>query len=163
MKTYYKPGCWNAICSACNEELPISEFYLHSNGKPRKQCKECHYKRGQVWKKGHKEQVNQKRRSMSEEIRERSREASKDWRKRNLAYDAFRARTYRARKIQAVPNWADLDKIKEVYKNCPEGFHVDHVVPLKGKTVCGLHVVENLQYLPALENIRKRNFYEEFL
>jgi len=58
------------------------------------------------------------------------------------------------------PKWADRNKIREVYMNCPKGYHVDHIVPLKGKLVSGLHVVENLQYLTANENNRKHNKYE---
>jgi hypothetical protein len=64
---------------------------------------------------------------------------------------------YRARKLKALPLWADLDKIKEFYDNCPIGYHVDHIYPLAGKTVCGLHTLDNLQYLPAQENLQKGN------
>jgi hypothetical protein len=57
----------------------------------------------------------------------------------------------------ATPKWANLDKIKEIYMNCPKGYHVDHIIPLQGVGICGLHVENNLQYLPAIENIRKGN------
>ena len=66
----------------------------------------------------------------------------------------------RADRIQRTPAWADLDKIKEIYKNRPDGHHVDHIVPLVGKNVSGLHVHYNLQYLTAEENLRKNNSYE---
>lgn len=66
----------------------------------------------------------------------------------------------RADKILRTPSWADLEKIKEIYSKCPEGFHVDHIIPLKGVLVSGLHVENNLQYLPALDNIKKRNTFK---
>lgn len=62
-------------------------------------------------------------------------------------------------KLQATPKWADLEKIKEIYRERPEGYHVDHIIPLQGETVCGLHVENNLQYLPASENLSKGNKY----
>jgi hypothetical protein len=63
----------------------------------------------------------------------------------------------RATKLNATPKFANVKKIKEIYKNCPKGFHVDHIIPLKNKLVCGLHVEWNLQYLPAKENLSKSN------
>lgn len=71
-----------------------------------------------------------------------------------------RARIRDLRKEQAIPAWANEDAITAFYKKCPEGHHVDHIVPLNGKYVCGFHVLNNLQYLPAAENLAKSNYHE---
>ena len=67
---------------------------------------------------------------------------------------------YRAAKLNAMPDWADKEAIKEKYRNCPKGYQVDHEVPLQGKSVSGLHVPANLQHLPASENARKCNRFK---
>ena len=56
-----------------------------------------------------------------------------------------------------MPLWADRSKIKEFYKNCPKGMVIDHIIPLQGKLVSGLHVHTNLQYLTQKENSVKLN------
>ena len=82
------------------------------------------------------------------------------WQHKNPGKTAAKAAKRRAIKLQAIPPWADLEKIKEFYQNCPEGHHVDHIVPLRHPLVCGLHVSENLQYLTAEENLKKGNTWE---
>lgn len=64
---------------------------------------------------------------------------------------------YRTERKFRCPKWAELDKIEAFYAACPEGYHVDHVLPLKGEFVSGLHVLSNLQYLPNKENLSKGN------
>jgi hypothetical protein len=83
------------------------------------------------------------------------------WQRENRDKVNSTAAKYRASKIQAIPNWADLERIKEIYAKCPEGYHVDHWAPLQGSSVCGLHVEHNLQYIEAKDNIAKSNFFSD--
>lgn len=64
---------------------------------------------------------------------------------------AAKTAKYRATKKQATPPWLTKEQLKEIetiYIMCPKGHDVDHIVPLQGKEVRGLHVPWNLQYLP---------------
>lgn len=54
-----------------------------------------------------------------------------------------------------TPPGTDMAKIRQFYLNRPDNMTVDHIVPLKGKGVCGLHVPYNLQYLTLSENCSK--------
>lgn len=61
---------------------------------------------------------------------------------------------------QRTPKWANRVAIKEIYKNCPNDCHVDHIIPLNSELVCGLHVETNLQYLSVKNNIKKSNKFD---
>jgi len=70
----------------------------------------------------------------------------------------------RAARKQAFPKWANIKAIAEFYllaerKTSETGIRhvVDHIVPLQGRNVCGLHVEYNLQVLTEEENLRKFN------
>ena len=74
----------------------------------------------------------------------------------------------RAGKLNATPKWANQEAIREIYAESERlsretgvRHHVDHCVPLNGYSVCGLHVETNLRPLPARENIRKGNRFED--
>jgi 5-methylcytosine-specific restriction endonuclease McrA len=59
---------------------------------------------------------------------------------------------------QATPKWADLKEIHALYtKAALLGLVVDHIVPLRGKLVRGLHTIDNLQLLSSKENSQKSN------
>lgn len=80
--------------------------------------------------------------------------------------DKLTAKAAKRRAVQkrALPAWADLEVIAEVYRHARElsaisglPFHVDHIVPLQSKLVCGLHCEANLQIIYGPENISKNN------
>lgn len=72
----------------------------------------------------------------------------------------FRTKLQKLDIAARTPSWANLSRIREIYSKCPEGFHVDHIIPLRGSTVSGLHVENNLQYLFSDDNLRKSNKWD---
>jgi hypothetical protein len=92
--------------------------------------------------------------------RERDAESTAQWRKNNP--DKLRGLNANSKKIrrERTPPWADLSAIRQFYNNCPDGYEVDHIVPLRGKYVSGLHVIGNLQYLPEAVNRAKSNKFD---
>jgi 5-methylcytosine-specific restriction endonuclease McrA len=120
-------------CSKCNAVKSYEEYHVdnHTTDGRVGKCKDCR------------------------------KEASADYYQNNKEkYYANRAK-YRAAKLERTPKWANMLHIEEFYARCPEGHEVDHIVPLQGERVCGLHVLENLQYLTVVENRSKSNKYEE--
>jgi len=85
-------------------------------------------------------------------------------RRANLHKDAAKTARKKAAKLLATPAWADRHKIEEFYKKARQAtletgipHEVDHILPLKGEAICGLHVHNNLQILTKSENSRKKN------
>lgn len=76
----------------------------------------------------------------------------------------------KARRLQATPKWADNKKITMIYAfakymdeiNPFVKHHVDHIIPLQNKNVCGLHVETNLQILDAQANLKKSNTFKTY-
>jgi hypothetical protein len=102
--------------------------------------------------------------------KEKDNATNRRWHQENKeAAAALRAKR-RAAKIKRTPKWLtkeDYEKIKTMYglalflnETTDTEWHVDHIIPLQGKLVSGLHVPDNLQVIPAKENLIKRNKYK---
>jgi hypothetical protein len=100
---------------------------------------------------------------------ESNREASKRYRQRTPGKQCAKSAKYRARKLQATPEWANSEFeqffLQEIYHlsqlRSASGaeHHVDHIVPFVSKFVCGLHCAANLRVIPGAENCSKGNKY----
>lgn len=90
----------------------------------------------------------------------------KNWNAANKGRRNSYTAAYRQAKIDRVPPWqsaTDRLEIESIYAYCAGlresglDYHVDHIVPLRGETVSGLHVPWNLQVIPGVENMSKGN------
>lgn len=159
------------ICSNCLKEKLFSEYYKQKNGKfgLTSRCKLCHLSYNYAWAAKNPNAFLKGAKIYREKHPEKVRAANRKWRESNKDYDAYRQRERKALKKQAIPKWVSEEGkflILEVYKLAKlrtelTGFqwHVDHIVPLKHKEACGLHCIENLQVIPWIDNLKKRNLY----
>jgi hypothetical protein len=100
---------------------------------------------------------------------ERFRQTQLEHREKNVEIYRSRWAKRRARKKQAMPSWLTPDHIsqinavyaeaKRLEKETGIAYHVDHIVPLAGKIVCGLHVPWNLRAIPGDKNLRRPRIY----
>jgi hypothetical protein len=72
----------------------------------------------------------------------------------------YKLAKYRAVQNKAMPKWVNGKALRLIYNNCPSTLEVDHIFPLQGEKVSGLHVPWNLQYLTREENAKKSNSFD---
>ena len=92
----------------------------------------------------------------------------RQWKRDNKGYVTYINNIQRCAKIERTVSWANLTLIRGIYTECAGlnskhgggTYHVDHIIPLKGKLVSGLHVENNLRIILAKDNLTKSNKYE---
>ena len=95
------------------------------------------------------------------------REYQKAWKERNPVWVRADTKARRRKHREASPKWLSSTQkaaIRELYKiaitmtkTTGEQYVVDHIVPLRGESVCGLHVPWNLRVITQEENLQKSN------
>lgn len=170
-------------CCRCQISKPPSEFYKNSARKDGLQtrCKDCCKKDNDAYRSAHPERTRAYVNACAAKFREKRREAARRryyadiekhrargrktalaWQAKNPGRAAERARRWEAARIKAMPAWAEPELLELIYAEAAHRrLEVDHIIPLRGRNVCGLHVHYNLQLLSRSENARKGNRLDE--
>lgn len=174
-------------CSVCLETKPFLFFHRQKSGPSgyRSACKVCRKgehidryeadkedwnKKAIAWRIANPVKAKLISAKFRQENREQRNAHKRGWVQANRGgVNAYNVKRHTA-KLKRTPAWltdSDLDRIKCLYqlaamRNRESGYawHVDHIIPLQGAFVSGLHVPSNLRVIPAVENNRKYNLYE---
>lgn len=172
-------------CKFCNCKRALSYHAanrdsVNAKAKERsRKYREAHPEHMEMYRQRNKDSLKMNADKYRAENREKIKARYDVWRKANpdkaiaatLAWQAANrdrvnatAMRRKAARLRAVPKWANEEKMREFYDFAVwlsdvigEPYHVDHAVPLRGNTVCGLHCEANLQILHYRENFSKGN------
>ena len=165
-------------CATCNNNKTLDNFSWRNKAKGLLQshCKDCIAVKNKVqyesnrenriryqteWKKNNPEKVKVYEQKYRDGNKDKIKALVRAWDVANRGRRVAITNKYRAAKLNATPSWLTdehQEAILAVYnKAADKDYHVDHIVPLQGETVCGLHVPWNLQILPPSVNCSKGN------
>jgi 5-methylcytosine-specific restriction endonuclease McrA len=173
-------------CSKCGEEKSLETFSKNKGKRDglNSYCKPCmrSYKKvynqqdhvkeqarasSLKWHYANREESIAKSKAYHTANREAVNERQRKYYDDNLPYMLQRASVGRGERAKRVVSWANQQVIDAYYMEAKRleeltgiQFHVDHIIPLQGKMVSGLHVETNLQLLPAHENLGKKNSFD---
>lgn len=158
-------------CKTCGQDKSAEDFHkskYHSDHR-KTQCKSCVKDYASTYYIKNKDKLSLNHKEKYSENSQKFLVRQSKWAKRNKHLINAKSAKRRAKKSSATPKWLSkkhLEEIKNIYKVCQKitkrsgkKHHVDHIVPLKGKTVCGLHVPWNLSIIPAKMNLEKGNIF----
>lgn len=173
------------VCTSCGVEKELSEFYKQKDCKfgVSSKCKDCLKAKARDYSKSsagkdsarksyqrNKAVHNARTKAYYEKNKAHLSQKNREWKSSNK-HKVLADVTLRKRKVrQATPRWLTLGQKKDIENFywlskdlqtvSGQTYHVDHIVPLKGQNVCGLHVPWNLQVLPSDINMSKGNKHD---
>lgn len=150
-------------CTKCLTEKKLDLFYANQSGN---WCIACH----KEYRDSRKKEIAKNGKRWISENKERAALNRHLWKKNNKELNRMYSLNRIAKKKQRTPSWfGELDELvmKEAHhlaklREQITGFKwdVDHIIPLCGKQVSGLHVYNNIQVIPKSMNVQKHNKYE---
>lgn len=161
------------LCKTCNIDKPISEFYKQTSRGGlgvRGSCKVCDNLKKQQYAIQNKDVILTRKKAEYERNKTQRLAQKRVYRQANKG--KINALVAARKKVvkQRTPAWlTDFDKLKiqcfysiaaMLTRENGESWHVDHIVPLQGAQVSGLHTPNNLQVMRGVENIGKKNRFE---
>lgn len=158
-------------CTKCGEKKPLSEYPKAKTCRDgyRSYCIVCKNKQTSSYYYKDKTKHRQKANLWVQENPDKVRMIKSAWKQRNPLQRKVDNAKRSAIKRSATINW-DKELTDFVFEEAHHlrgmrdvmtgyKWHVDHVIPLQGKVVCGLHVWNNFAVIPAIINYRKNNKY----
>lgn len=164
------------VCTKCKEEKELGSYYKEERGLHglRADCKQCcrdrkrlkytsqleyNHSRSKQYNLLNKAKISKRKKQYRLDNLETCTERERAYKKAHPEKNTFFLAQRRAAILNATPDNANLDSIKAIYASCARvskclgiPHHVDHIIPLsKG----GLHHEDNLQVIPAAENLSK--------
>lgn len=159
-------------CSKCKSTKSFSHFHKSSCNLDglRGFCKECLNSQNRAWKNRNRKKNSEISRNHYLKNRDKRLSQTAKWWRENPHVHAAKQARRRFKLKNASPAWltkvqlahirAYYETAKIIRRDIGANVDVDHIVPLMGKNVCGLHVPWNLQLLEHSANCQKRNSYE---
>ena len=162
-------------CKYCNTTKPLSEFYKKKSGKfgVKAECKSCSsiYEK-QRWQNNKYIYNKELKKEYSKQWYIKNKESNlikcRIWSQNNLDKKRIYRANRRAKILKATPLWANKNIINAIYqkaylisKQSGIQYEVDHIIPLQGKNVCGLHNEFNLQIITMTTNRQKATNYKD--
>lgn len=167
-------------CCKCKIDKELQEFHKQKSRRDglQTQCKQCNslYKNSEVYNMWHKDYKDSGRKQMADKEYAKTLSGKLSHSKANKTYsktlkgrirNQSKDAKYKAAKLHAIPKWLtkndwcliDMKYALAIYLTDTTGiqWEVDHIIPLQGKNVSGLHVPWNLRVIPARENEAKGN------